>query len=260
MSQSRFSRAGKKSGAIARAKAVAAYNADPNICLHCKKPIPLLDGQKPSVARSKKYCSRECWYAVSGRKRHAKFALKPGDQFNRLTVKREVYKSSQKLYVYECECECGETTMTRGDFLKSGIVKSCGCLVKEVAAQNGRNSRLPDGVASRNKLVRSYKRGAKHKSLPFRLTEDEMDVLFASPCRYCGSEPAQIAFNSNVHNPSGAAFVYNGIDRIDNSLGYVSENVCACCYVCNRMKHTLGVEEFKQAVAKIARHLGLLGE
>jgi hypothetical protein len=260
MHQSRFSKAGKKGGAATRAKFVAAYNANPNICLHCEKPIVLREGQRPSAARAKKYCSPECWYAVSGGKYHAKFALKAGDKFNRLTVRREVYKSSQRLYVYECECECGESTTTRGDFLKAGIVKSCGCLVKEVAARNGRNSRLPDGVASRNKLIRSYKRGAKHRNLTFQLTPTEMDTLFKAPCHYCGSDPAQVAFNSNIHNPAGSAFVYNGIDRVDNSLGYVSDNVCTCCYICNRMKHTLGIKEFEQAVAKIARHLRLLTE
>lgn len=241
-------------------KAVAAYNADPNICLHCGNPILLRKGQKPSAARAKRYCNKECWYAVSGRKRHQQFALKPGTKFGRLTVVKEIYRSSQQLYVYECECECGRRTTTRGDCLRAGITRSCGCLVRETTAQTGKRSRLPDGVASRNKIVRSYRRGAKHRGLTFLLEDEEMDELFASPCSYCGSEPSQVALNANRSDPSGTAFVYNGIDRIDNARGYESDNVCACCYVCNRMKHTLGTREFKQAVAKIARHLGLLGE
>ena len=138
--------AGKKGGAVRRAKAVAAYNADPNICLHCEKPIKLKSGQKVSAAML----------------------------------------------------------------------------------------------------------------LTFSLSDDTLDELFKSECSYCGRAPSQVAFNSNVCNPAGGGFVYNGLDRIDNAIGYEPGNVCACCYICNRMKHTLSVEEFRTAVAEIARHLRLL--
>lgn len=39
-------------------------------------------------------------------------------------------------------------------------------------------------------------------------------------------------------------FVYNGIDRMDNSLGYISGNVVTCCQICNRAKGAMLLEDF----------------
>jgi hypothetical protein len=116
MTQNRFSEAGRRSGALAAAKAAAVYNAAPNICLWCGKPIPLRKGQRPSTARTKKYCDIKCKGAALGQRFHVNRGLKPGQKFARLTVVEEIYRSSQKLYVYKCRCDCGGETVARGDF------------------------------------------------------------------------------------------------------------------------------------------------
>lgn len=38
--------------------------------------------------------------------------------------------------------------------------------------------------------------------------------------------------------------VINGLDRVDNSIGYIESNVVPCCYICNKMKGELPVEDF----------------
>ena len=42
----------------------------------------------------------------------------------------------------------------------------------------------------------------------------------------------------------GNSFKRNGIDRIDNALGYIESNVVACCPICNLAKRNLPVDTF----------------
>ena len=44
--------------------------------------------------------------------------------------------SKDKHVFWNCVCECGTRLVVRGDQLKRGIAKSCGCLQREIAAQN----------------------------------------------------------------------------------------------------------------------------
>lgn len=50
--------------------------------------------------------------------------------FDRLTVKALLGVYKKHLY-WDCLCSCGKRTEVRGDSLKAGIIKSCGCLRDE---------------------------------------------------------------------------------------------------------------------------------
>lgn len=69
-----------------------------------------------------------------GKDRRARGSLVPGAVFGRLTVIRETEERKFKNVVYECRCQCGNITHVRGSELKSGNVKSCGCLRAEIRA------------------------------------------------------------------------------------------------------------------------------
>lgn len=56
-----------------------------------------------------------------------------GQKFNRLTVIAREIKNNKTMW--KCQCECGNIIVVRGDSLKSGHTKSCGCLQKEKVAQ-----------------------------------------------------------------------------------------------------------------------------
>lgn len=58
----------------------------------------------------------------------------PGDKVGRLTIVRQVGVDGATRR-YECLCECGATTTARSGNLRSGNVKSCGCLAREWAPQ-----------------------------------------------------------------------------------------------------------------------------
>ena len=43
-------------------------------------------------------------------------------------------------------------------------------------------------------------------------------------------------------NECNGQYLYNGIDRIDNKLGYIKGNMTPCCKICNHAKHDLTFE------------------
>jgi len=72
-------------------------------------------------------------------------------------------------------------------------------------------------------------------------SEDILTLSFAN-CYYCG-KPAKD--------------IQNGIDRVDNSKGYLTDNVVPCCKMCNKMKLTHSREKFIQMVEHIVVYNGM---
>ena len=54
-----------------------------------------------------------------------------GVKFNRLRVVSKAYTNKHRKVVWECLCDCGNTSFVTTRELKSGHTKSCGCLKKE---------------------------------------------------------------------------------------------------------------------------------
>ncbi len=50
-------------------------------------------------------------------------------------------------------------------------------------------------------------------------------------------------------------FIYNGIDRIDSSKGYIQGNVVTCCRTCNVAKMDMDYKEFINHITKIYNHI-----
>jgi hypothetical protein len=51
-----------------------------------------------------------------------------GQKFNMLTVIDCAGKLDNKIYYWNCICDCGNKTIVSGSALRSGNTKSCGCL------------------------------------------------------------------------------------------------------------------------------------
>ena len=88
-----------------------------------------------------------------------------------------------------------------------------------------------------------YTASAKTKGISFELTKDQFEAAVDQPCYVC-----------NRRSGEGHK---NGLDRVDNNMGYTVDNVRAACGDCNYMKGNLSVEAFKEKVAKIASRSGL---
>lgn len=85
--------------------------------------------------------------------------------------------------------------------------------------------------------AKSYLQNANYRGLTCELSPDQFIALFNQPCDYCGDQDA-----------------LNGVDRIDNSQGYISGNVAPCCSICNTMKKKMTKDEFLSWVNKIHLH------
>jgi hypothetical protein len=61
-----------------------------------------------------------------------------GKKFGRLTVIRQEYIKNHHVYWF-CKCDCGNECVIKGDRIKSGHTKSCGCLKQEFIDNGGPN-------------------------------------------------------------------------------------------------------------------------
>jgi hypothetical protein len=148
--------------------------------------------------------------------------------------------------LWKVKCKCGTIKEVDRYGLTSNHQKSCG--KSECRRSAGNFVKLPNGVSARNKIVGRYKRLAKRRNLPFKLSIDFLDAVFSSPCHYCGVLPSMI--NTNP----GGTFTFNGIDRKDPNKGYTKFNVVPCCKPCNWAKGLMPYEEFTAYLNKITSY------
>lgn len=64
-------------------------------------------------------------------------------KFERLFVLKRHKKNIGKHPAWLCECDCGGYTVVRGDHLRNGLIRSCGCLEEENRL-NGANTKHGD--------------------------------------------------------------------------------------------------------------------
>lgn len=162
-----------------------------------------------------------------------------GKTFGKWTVlsrseRREIYR----VYFYNCRCACGTVKQVRSSGLTDGSSQSCGgCL-----------NLMAPGTSGFKTLIGRYRNRAKKCQLDWSLTSAECGNLFSLDCHYCGVPPNQLC---NARTGIGM-FVYNGLDRVDNSCGYSMDNVVPCCKVCNAAKSAMTLDEFKAWVLRVA--------
>lgn len=152
-----------------------------------------------------------------------------GNQYNLLTV-IEYAGSKNKQAHWKCLCSCGNYTEVTTQRLNSKNTKSCGCL-RGVTI-------IDDAYYPIRKLLRKYESNARLRNKDIQLTLEEFKDLVSKDCYYCGSAPKSI-----INTPRGS-FTYNGIDRVDNNIGYILSNCVTCCAICNRAKRELSISEF----------------
>ena len=123
----------------------------------------------------------------------------------------------------------------------SGHTKSCGCLWEE------RNAK-PYGIARFDGLFNNYKRHARERKFKFALTKEQFRKITQKNCFYCGRKPGQGKYRGNR---SHGDYIHNGIDRVNNNVGYILNNCVPCCKICNVAKKDLSLPDFKNWVVNI---------
>ena len=93
------------------------------------------------MAEAKKYSLEELIALKKKEKLHRLAKNISGQKFNRLTVLFPIEGTGKGVY-WACECECGNYIIARGDGLRKGTTKSCGCWNTEVRRQQFKHLNL----------------------------------------------------------------------------------------------------------------------
>lgn len=157
-----------------------------------------------------------------------------GFRFGSLTVLDNFERRNGKIY-WSCRCECGQEKFVYSSSLISGDVFTCGC-----------GYMTNSNTGSVKKYYRSYINGAKKRDLQFSITVDDFIEIIQKDCHYCGSPPVKQKSLSKIQS-----IKCNGLDRVDNNLGYRLDNIVACCWKCNLMKSAMNENEFLSQIDKI---------
>ena len=173
-----------------------------------------------------------------------------GKTFGRLKV---ICKSDKvgrfKEIKYDCICNCGNKKTVLASLLRKGDCNSCGCLQKEKLISRSTKNKGESACLS---TYYRYKVAAKSRGFIFNLTKEEFKNLVLQNCKYCGSKPSSVC---KSRNSNGGDFIYNGIDRVDNNIGYLLENCVTCCGICNIMKRHHSLDTFKEHIIKIYNNI-----
>jgi hypothetical protein len=180
----------------------------------------------------------------------------------KLVSLRPVARNEQGNVLWECRCDCGRYLDVVGAQLlrPNRPTRSCGCYKDEVMSQRyglPTGKGLASGEAARNQVLIGYKRHAKRRDNPWTLTAEQAFALFEGVCHYCGIPPFRERTNTLDTGRKGmsGSYKYNGIDRVDNRLGYTAENTVSCCSHCNMAKRQLPYHEFIAWIHRAAKHL-----
>ena len=168
-------------------------------------------------------------------------------RFGKLLIIERKRENNTTFYI--CNCDCGNQTTTTHSNLVSGSCKSCGCLVQETRGKE----RLPIKDVVFRAVLWSYKRNAKSRNYEWNLEDKDFYQMIFTNCYYCKSEPS----NSFRWRYKYEEIIYpvNGVDRIDNTIGYIKNNCVPCCRTCNSAKGELSLIEFKDWSTKLFNQL-----
>ena len=157
--------------------------------------------------------------------------LKAGQKFCRLTVVKKLGSSHKNGVVWECLCDCGNTTVKSSGNLQSQGHTSCGCAAKE---PHNVTHGLTIGTHSGTKLPIEYrmlisaKHRAKRDGFPFNLSIEDIVVPEFCPVF------TDVRLNRNTETPK---YDSPSLDKLIPSLGYVKGNVRVVSYRVNAIKH-----------------------
>jgi len=186
-------------------------------------------------------------------KRHGRVADLATKRFGRLTAV-EYLGTKRGRALWLCKCDCGTVASKVAGDLVSGRTQSCGCLQAEL---RGKSRLKPFGESFLRHKLAQIRIHAKYDNRECLLADRELLRLWRSNCHYCGSPPQempQCTLRKTGSRKFNGVLPLNGIDRVDNSKGYVAGNVVPCCWRCNQWKKALSASEFVAHAVAIAAH------
>ena len=171
-----------------------------------------------------------------------------GRKFHRLTVLKEAERARNGKVMWLCSCECGNKVVVRGDHLRGGRIKSCGCWSSNAYGVSNLDSNSP--------LVPTYMNMIYRCEDPKHIAYYRYGARGISVCKeWHDFKNFEKWAEENNWKPGLE------VDRIDNDKGYSPTN----CRVVSRklnmrntsVNHLVMFEGKKRCLAEIAEISGL---
>ena len=162
--------------------------------------------------------------------------------FTALYATGDTSKSGSRIWLFRCEC--GAERVAPISYIKVSLKKNLGVRLR----CDGCNPRkLSPEARGLSYIMSNYKSRAKRRHLVWELDKDQIREIVKSDCFYCGTPPSNLWTSGRF----GSHFVYNGIDRVNNKIGYTLSNCVPCCSICNTAKNNLEQDEFLSWIKRI---------
>jgi hypothetical protein len=172
--------------------------------------------------------------------------IKANERYNYLTTIKRIENSKHGCVQWLCICDCGKERIVKSYVLYNKKIKDCGCDIEK-------RKKYDSEVNAKRILYNSYKDGEKAKIVGFDISEEDFFKITKVNCFYCNTAPFAVKRNHSRNWKS--AYVYNGLDRIDNKKGYFLSNIRPCCKWCNFTKKDMSEKDFIAWIKKIGNNL-----
>lgn len=150
-----------------------------------------------------------------------------GKKYYKFTVLKRLNKTGNTIWI--CECDCGNIRNVNGSDLKSGNHKSCGQCDCHIFIQGSWWGEI--------------QKNARRRGLKFELTKDYLYDLWKKQDGKCAMSGIKLYMPQKAREQRGPKCTAS-IDRIDNSIGYVVNNVQWVHKTVNKMHREYSISEY----------------
>lgn len=159
-----------------------------------------------------------------------------GLKFSKLTVISHIGKNKHGQNIWLCKCDCGKETVGSTGDIRRLHKQSCGCFFDSIIKRGA--NRKPPGESACHQAYLQYKHKSKRCNIEFDLSFEKYKEISSQNCYYCDIPPSNKAYTK----ARNGYYINNGIDRVNNSKGYVDGNMVPCCKQCNFNKADITIE------------------
>lgn len=166
--------------------------------------------------------------------------------------------NGRNIYYYKYECICGNIeTAPKNSLLQSKKARNTYCCSKcrkDKLSEWAKTAKIKyiDPIEGKCSILFSnYRAKCKKKNWEFSLTFEYFKKLVTSNCHYCDLEPNKCRQYRAKSRLGLSRIYFNGVDRLNSSLGYNINNVVPCCEDCNKAKRNLSYEQFLNLIKRI---------
>lgn len=220
------------------------------ICNKCKKEQQNTDFDKNRTIC--KQCRRDYireWRHERGKNK--RYIGEPkenlvGQKFGMLTIVEINPQRKHHQFQWNCLCDCGKSTTVITGHIKSGNVRSCGCLVHRRKTESPNWKGTGEMSAVRWHIMKNK---AKARGLEFKITPEYVWNIFELQKGKCALSGVELDFGTHKEDYGIAS-----LDRIDSDKGYIKGNIQWVHRDVNFMKQSMSDNDLIDWCRKIIIH------